>query len=190
MIDGIVRFFEALLRLNRALESLLVDILASYAPWLAPVVPAVLVFKNMSMYLGFEPWAALAGAIATETLGLSSIQTAVQFASWNAERKQNRAPFLAAVITGIFYLTIILVVNSLLDNDPILFKTARGLLSCLSVPAGVVIALRSQHSKRLRDAELQRQEAKDNRRSMRIASASLPFWSMATQPKLLSWRTM
>ena len=60
MINRIVKTLHELLRLNRATESLIIDVIASYSPWLAPLVPAYMTYQHMTGLLDFPRWAALA----------------------------------------------------------------------------------------------------------------------------------
>lgn len=134
MIAKIVTMLESMLRLNRATENLLIDIVASYSPWIAPVVPAYMTYQNMTTHLGFPTWAGLAAAVCVETLGLSSIQTAVSFWQWNDSRQRTdpKAPVVLAILTGGFYLTTVLTVNAMLDSAPGVDRLAKALLSSLS----------------------------------------------------------
>ena len=118
MIRRIVTMLEGLLKLNRATENLLIDIVASYSPWVAPLIPAFMTYQNMTTHLAFPRWAGLAAAVCVETLGLSSIQTAVSFWQWNDSRLKAdpKAPVLLAILTGGFYLLTVLTVNAMLDD--------------------------------------------------------------------------
>lgn len=174
MIARIVRFLDGLLKLNRATESLLIDIIASYSPWIAPLVPAYMTFHNMATQLAFPIWAAWAGAVCVETLGLSSIQTAVSFWQWNDSRQKAdpQAPMILAVGTGAFYLATVLTVNAMLDGVPLLYRLAKALLSSLSVCAGVILALRAGHARRIMEAEKTHEERKAERAALRAARAA------------------
>ena len=169
MICQIVKSLESLVKLNRATENLLIDVVASYSPWVAPVVPALMTYQNMINHLGFPIWAAWAAAICVETLGLSSIQTAVSFWQWNdAKQKADpKAPVLLAVLTGGFYLLTVLTVNAMLDNAPGVYRLAKALLSSLSVCAGVILALRAGHARRMAETEQVRLERKAERQVRR-----------------------
>lgn len=115
MINRIVTSLDSLVILNRATENLLIDVVASYSPWVAPVVPALMTYQNMITHLGFPAWASWAAAICVETLGLSSIQTAVSFWQWNDSKNKSdpKAPVMAAILTGGFYLLTVLTVNAM-----------------------------------------------------------------------------
>lgn len=169
MINKIVTMLESLLKLNRATENLLIDIVASYSPWIAPLVPAYMTYQNMVTHLEFPIWAAWSAAICVETLGLSSIQTAVSFWQWNdAKQKADpKAPVVLAILTGGFYLATVLTVNAMLDNSPGVYRLSKALLSSLSVCAGVILALRAGHSRRVYETEQVRLERKAERKAAR-----------------------
>jgi flagellar biosynthesis GTPase FlhF len=97
----------------------------------------------------------VAGAV--EGLGLSVISTAFQL--W----KEKRESLKIAIGTTIFYLLVVITVNVLLElGFPVVI--AKALLSLLSVPAAVTIALRAQNAQ-LEDLEAVKavQEAEDKK---------------------------
>jgi len=61
----------------------------------------------------------------------------------------------------------VLTVNALLDDAPWLFRLAKALLSSLSVCAGVILALRAGHSRRIHEAEKAHEERKAERAAIR-----------------------
>lgn len=127
-------------------ERTLIDNVAATVPWLAPVSPAYMAWHNAVTLLGWPVWVAWVVALAIEGLGLSVISTAFQL--WQERRA---GLFWVAVATAVFYLGVIITVNVLLELG---FPAwiAKALLSLLSVPAAVTIALRSQDGQ-LRQAE-------------------------------------
>ena len=142
---------------------------ASYSPWVAPLVPALMTYQNMITHLGFPAWAAWAAAICVETLGLSSIQTAVSFWQWNDSKSKSdpKAPVMVAILTGGFYLLTVLTVNAMLDDAPGVYRLAKALLSSLSVCAGVILALRAGHARRMAETEQARLDRKAERQEKR-----------------------
>lgn len=147
----------------KKLESIFIDAVAAITPWLAPLIPAFLVYHNMTERLGYTNLFGLIGAASVEFLGLSAVHTAVTFHQWNDNHKQDRAPFWFAFGAGAFYVVIILTVNAALDiwQDQAWVKIlAHALLSLLSVDAAAVIAMRAQHANRLNA----RIEAREERR--------------------------
>lgn len=84
-------------------------------------------------------------------------------------RKQVSAPFKVAVGIGAFYIGVILLFNGLLDVASYNFQltaiqwaTVAGnvMLSLLSLPGGLIIAIRSQHARRMVEAETKKGVAK------------------------------
>jgi hypothetical protein len=149
------RLLEALSRLSvKGIEASLIDLIAAVTPWLAPLIPAYLVYHNMAERLNYSQPFALIGAAAVEFLGLSAVHTAVTFWKWNDNRKTGRAPTLAAIGAGAFYVVIVLTVNAALDiwrDNEYVKIFAHGLLSLLSVDAALIIAMRSSHARMVRD---------------------------------------
>lgn len=147
----------------KKLEAMFIDTVAAVTPWLAPLIPAYLVYHNMTERLGYPPIFGLVGAAAVEFLGLSAVHTAVTFWQWNDAHKIERAPFWFAFGAGLFYVVIVLTVNAALDiwqgSDGVKIL-AHGLLSLLSVDAAVIIAIRAQHARRLNERDEARQERK------------------------------
>ena len=171
------------------LESSLIDLIAAVTPWLAPLIPAYLVYHNMAERLNYSQPFALIGAAAVEFLGLSAVHTAVTFWKWNDNRKADRAPMWAAVCAGAFYVVIVLTVNAALDiwkDEPSVRIAAHALLSLLSVDAALIIAMRASHARMVRDdadererRRLERIEAK--KRELEARQAELKAQEDANQ---------
>jgi hypothetical protein len=172
--DRAVRFLNGWRDLTRALEGALVDNLAATSPWLAPLIPAYLGFRNMTGVLGFPPWVGIVGAIVIETLGLSTVHTVFTLWDYNDSRRKSdqRAPMWAALIVAVMYVLIILTVNVLLDYDsePV-EKVAMALLSSLSVVAAITLAVRANHARRVSDIQAEREERRELRQLMRADAA-------------------
>ena len=158
-------FFDRANDSIRSTESSVVNLLSALAPWGAPLAPAYMAYGGMTAHLGFVWWVAGVLAFVIEILGLATVSTTLQF--WQHNRRYKMAykqqpTHLAAGMFGL-YLLIILTVNILLEAytanlitwawTPIL---ARGLLSLLSVPAAVTMAIRTQHTEMLHDIQGQR----------------------------------
>ncbi len=169
MINKIVNILNSWLRLIRAVESVLIDVIAATAPWLAPLIPAYMVYNNLLTVLQFPSWVALAGAGVVELLGLSAVYTSFQLWQYNDSRRQTdqAAPTRIAITMALAYLAIVLTVNVLLDEAPTIQRLAKALMSCLSIIAAVILAIRSQHGRRLAAAETAKQERKEERAAKR-----------------------
>jgi hypothetical protein len=133
------RFMENWRHVINVSERTLIDNVAATVPWLAPVSPAYMAWNNAVTLLGWPVWVAWVVAMAIEGLGLSVISTAFQL--W----KDKRSTFWVAVGTAVFYLAVVIVVNIGLELGWAAW-IAKALLSLLSVPAAVTIALRSQNA--------------------------------------------
>jgi hypothetical protein len=157
-------------------EAVAIDTVSALAPWLAPIIPAFLTYTHMMGSLNYPQWVAFVGALVVEFIGLAAIYTATQFWDYNdaqqtardnrlagmdkkvreraKKRRQRNAPFQWAAGAMAFYIIVILTVNAALEMETAqsgftVKVFANGLLSLLSVIAGLIIALRSQHRRRL-----------------------------------------
>lgn len=161
-VDGAVKFLRDWRRLFQSTEALLVDNISATAPWLAPIPSAYMMASSMTGRLGFPAWAAVTGGLTVELLGLSAVTTVIGLWEYNEQARQRdaRAPVMLAFGTAGLYLAVVLTVNALLDEGALIEKIAKGLISCLSVVAGVILALRSGQARRLQAIEDERQERK------------------------------
>lgn len=150
----------------RELKASFIGIVSEVTPWLAPAIPAWLVYMNMTNRLGYPQTIAFIGALAVECLGLSAVHTAVSFWRWNADHKDGRAQFGPAIFAAGFYVVIVLTVNAALDIFPDWPGTkifAHALLSLLSVDAAIIIAIRAAHNKEQSDREDQNRQRNETR---------------------------
>jgi hypothetical protein len=142
----------------RNTEASLVNLLSAIAPWGAPLAPAYMAYGGMTARLDYAPWVALVIAGVIEILGLATIYTALSF--WRHNRRYTaeykRMPVEIAGACFAFYLLVVLTVNVLLELPELFPYTpvvARALLSLLSVPAAITLAIRVQHTELLREIE-------------------------------------
>jgi signal transduction histidine kinase len=167
-------FLRTIQGIVQELETTLVDTLAAVAPWLGPIAPAYLAYQAMVNVLMLPVWVASVIAAVIELLGISTINTSVQFWNYNQTKRQSdpNAPFWLALVMAVFYLSVVLVVNVLLDDATVIHKTAKFLLSALSPVAAVTLSLRAQHSRRMLDvADVKRQE-KEEREKRKLQKVS------------------
>jgi hypothetical protein len=184
---------------TKILELTLIDNISATVPWMAPVIPAYLAYNNMLTVLHFNQVIAVVGAVVIEFLGQSSVTTAFQFWDYNDARKQaqiqrrkagrpskskqvdrKRARGLAPVgVAGgasLFYLVIVILVNVILDTAPAMQRVAKALLSLLGIVAAVILAIRSQHTRRRMDqqaASLRRKVAGTQKNTGREAAGGM-----------------
>lgn len=156
-------------------EASLVNLLSALAPWAAPVAPAFMSYLHMTTELGFPPSIALTVAGVVEVLGFSAISTIISFWTYNKRKvaEYKKAPMWLSVFSFLFYLAIVMTVNVALDAANLVSTGAvvttadwtriftRGLLVLLSIPAGIILAVRVQHKELLDTIERDKTEAKE-----------------------------
>ncbi len=140
-------------RLNdwiRDTESSIVNIVSAIAPWLAPLAPAYMTYQHARTTLGFPEWVAIPGAVTVEILGFSTVSTYLAF--WFHNRKNaaetKKAPLGIVVFAFIFYLSLIIVSNVILDaSDGAKWAiiVVRAMFTLQSIPAALIVAVRTQH---------------------------------------------
>jgi hypothetical protein len=150
-----------------------IDTVSTVIPWLSPLVPAFMAFRAMSDVLAFPFWLAAITAGVIELLGLATINTAFSFWNYNQEKRKidPRSPVQLAVLVTLYYLIVVLVVNTMLDNSPDMHKVAKGLLSSISIVGGVTIALRASHSRRINEIRAERERIRAERKGVKNVSA-------------------
>jgi hypothetical protein len=169
-MNQLISLLKNILRFIRAVEGVLIDLVAAATPWAAPILPAYMVYNSMVTILGFPAWVALAGAVVVECLGLSAISTAVSFWDWNDTKGKlaPRAPVLLAIITAAFYMVVVLTVNVILDGAGFTERLAKALLSSMSIIGGMIIAIRAQHARRIERMTDERMERRAEREARRV----------------------
>ena len=142
-------------------EASLVNLLSAIAPWGAPTGAAYSTYFHSVEYLGYPDWVAFILALVVEILGLSTINTALAFWSHNKQRQyranEKQAPLWAPISAFGFYLVVIILVNVIIDiakaqdaidgGDRMIWAAiiSRGLLILLSIPAALIMGVRTQH---------------------------------------------
>jgi putative Mn2+ efflux pump MntP len=164
IFDRIVRFFDRT-------EVSFITLIAKIIPLLVPIIPAYVGYThvvNKTTGLGFDPWAGWVYGAVIEGLGYAAIYKAVQF--WEHNRKytaeKNQAPLFAAVAIYVVYLLVTLSVNVMLDYKAgveIYKVTALGLISLLSVPAGLLMSISAVHTERTNEREKKNEQARTER---------------------------
>lgn len=188
--DRVTNFLRGWGDLTRALEATLIDNLAATVPWLAPVLPAYMVYHSLSTVMNFPVQIAWIGAAVVEFLGLSTVATTFQFWDWNDSRRKTDqgAPVWIAAATAAFYLIVVILVNVVLDTAPAVQRFAKALLSTLSVIAAITLAIRSQHARRLEEIDRIKAEKRAERRLRRhsgeFPATSASFENLAGEKNL------
>lgn len=173
MIEKAVFFLESIQRFVKAVETVFIDTVSTVIPWLSPLVPAFMAYRAMTDILDFPYWLSVITAGVIELLGLATINTAFSFWAYNQEKRKidQKSPVMLAVLVTLYYLVVVLVVNTMLDTSPAMHKIAKGLLSSISIVGGVTIALRASHSRRINEIRTERERIRSMRKGVKNVSA-------------------
>ena len=155
--------FEMLNDWIRNTESSIVNFLSVFAPWLAPLTPAYMTYQHATGVLNFPPQIALPAAILVEILGFSAVSTFLAFWFYNRKNSANykRAPIEVIIFAFAFYLALIVFSNVLLDTFPSerwAEITVRALFTLQTIPAALIVAVRTQHKDLLSEIAKERQQ--------------------------------
>jgi len=159
-------------------EHSFVTFLSKVIPFIVPLIPAYVGYLHVVNELGFGRFFGFTYGVVIEGLGYSAIFKAVQF--WENNRhytkKENQSPLFVAIFIYLVYLSVILTVNVLLDWEAGVswWKVlAVGLISILSVPAGLLMSISAVHTERVLQRENERQERRERKSEHR--TANIPF---------------
>ncbi len=133
-----------------------VTLLSKIVPLFVPVIPAYVGYRHVTnpKLLNFDPFFGWVYALVIEGLGYAAIYKAVAFWEHNkkyTEGSPNRAPLKVAIGIYIVYLVVTLAVNVVLDwvSGIVWYNVlAIGLISILSVPAGLLMSISAIHTER------------------------------------------
>lgn len=155
-------------------EGSVINLLTAVAPWGAPTPPAYMSYIHALNVLEFPWWVAIIIAIVVEVLGLATVSTMISFWKYNQKFRNSsqyrKAPVWIVAGAFVFYLALIITSNVILDatgyfwpNDPNVRNAAivvvKAFYTLLTVPAGLIIAVRQQHRNLLDEISQPRQVA-------------------------------
>jgi hypothetical protein len=151
------------------LEKSAVKLVAKLAPWLAPFPSAYFVARSAMEHLELPLAVAVVVAAIIETLGLSTVHTALWAADWNASKRKTdpAAPVLVAVVLGAVYLVATLGLVVFLEVWPGLAVYAPALFPALAVVGAVNLALISQQERREAATAAEKADARARRQGKR-----------------------
>jgi putative Mn2+ efflux pump MntP len=171
-----MNIFERIIKFLDSTEVSVITLIAKIIPSLVPVIPAYVGYvhvTNKETGLGFDPWAGWIYGAVIEGLGYAAIYKAIQF--WENNRKytsdKNQAPLWVAILIYIVYLLVTLTVNVMLDYKAgveIYKVVALGLISLLSVPAGLLMSISAIHTERTNEREKTNEQKSPNERRLEL----------------------
>lgn len=154
-------------------ENNVIDLVAKFAPWLAPIPTAFLVGKATVEHLEWPLVIGFLAAVVIESLGLVSCATALDLYQFNQNRRKNdpSAPFGLAVFLILIYFVVAVFLTIVLDIQPAWSLVAPALFPVLSLVGVTEIALRKNYQDRIQkianekaDRRAERQASSSNRR--------------------------
>lgn len=132
-------------------ENRLNQILISFTPFLASLIPAVFLCLNLITFMELKPIFSALIALATESIGISSLTIYLKVKQFNKRYKdpKNHVPSWPPVLAYSIYISAILITNVILEinlwNEPqkIVISISKGLLSLMSLSGALLIASNS-----------------------------------------------
>lgn len=163
-------FFDLITAVINGAERAFLDLISSLVPYGTPAPAAYLTFYHSIEMLKFPVWLGWSNALVIEALGLASVSTAIRFYRNNKSHKSDkeRAPFGLAVFVYGFYLVVTITLNVVLEivagsrSGWIIVSIA--LFTLLSVPAGILISIRSLYTEILQERQERKEERQADRR--------------------------
>lgn len=161
----------------RNTESSIVNFLSVFAPWLAPLTPAYMTYQHAAAILHFPNLVAIPASILVEILGFSAVSTFLSFWFYNRKNQANykRAPIEVIIFAFSFYLALIIFSNVLLDTFPSerwAEIVVRALFTLQTIPAALIVAVRTQHKDLLSEIRKEREQKLSERHGKSSESSS------------------
>ncbi len=157
------------------IETNLTDGIAAFGPWITPIPSAALVANATMQHLHWSSALGWVTAGIIESLGLTTVSTALTLWEYNASRRKTdpSAPFLlAASLVGV-YLVSTIGLTVLLDILPDLSRYAPALFPLLALVGAVNLALRAGHRRRMNTLAQERAEKRAERQTSHPPMGSL-----------------
>lgn len=155
--------FDILVDWLDSVENSVITLASKIIPAAVAAIPAYIGYTHVVDILGFDPWAGFVYGGVIEGLGYASVYKAVQFYEYNKKLrrakagegeipvKEDEAPLWTAIAIYAIYITVVLVVNVVLNFEKGVSGThtfAIFLISFLSVPAGLLMSISAAHTQR------------------------------------------
>ena len=172
-----MNFFDKLNATIRNTETSIVNLISTFAPWLAPLAPAFMTYQHAinKETLNFPVLIAFPVALVVEILGFSAVSTFMSFWFYNKRNKAEtkKAPLTLIIVAFAFYLALILVSNVLLDaygNALWTLITVRALYTLQTIPAALIVAVRTQHRDMISEITKEQHERNLNKQNQTLHS--------------------
>ena len=181
------------------IESVVVGLVAKIAPWASPLPTAFLVYNRTMTHLGWPVWIAAVAAIVIETLGLSTSATVLILYRYNKTKRKSdpKAPLVIPIVLTAIYiitaetLTVALDIASKQWQSLTLTDWAPAMFPALSLTGMVLLAVRADHTQRVREIEEGKVEARQRRLETKQRKEqtrkSIPDWAKPHQCQICGW---
>ncbi len=162
-----------------------ITFMSTVVPWIVPLIPAYMTYSHAvnPRELNF-PWPiALCAGISVESLGLTSMYRTFQFLEHNRKYSDSKkkSPWLVPALMYVLYLVDVLSINVVQDiaiGEPTNRVWVVAMLSVLSIPAGVLIAVTAVHNERVAEHQKvlaeNRERAAQNRQNRKAVPEPVP----------------
>lgn len=173
-MEALERVLEFIGDVFDIIEQFLLGLVAKSATWLSPMIPAIFIYSSVRIHFSaFPEWSSYLIAYVIEALGLTTIiNTMDGWQQWQRERtRAHRWGLLVASATALFYIALNVLLVIVLKARPELAAWGIGLLSTVSVVAGVTTVLRMWQSQRAGDSRRERRQHEQDRREARQQEA-------------------
>ncbi len=168
-------YFSSIREALSEVETNLTDGIAAVGPWITPIPSAALVANATVQHLHWSSALSWVTAGIIESLGLTTVSTALTLWEYNASRRKTdpSAPFsLSASLVGV-YLVSTIGLTVLLDIQPELSRYAPALFPLLALVGAVNLALRAGHRRRLSMLAQERAEKRAERQFNRPSNGNV-----------------
>jgi len=148
-------------------------VVAKLAPWLAPLPSAYFVARSAILHLALPVPVAVVVAAIIETLGLTTVHTALWAYDWNDNKRKTdpSAPAGLAVALGAVYVVATLGLVVFLEVWPSLAAFAPAIFPALAVVGALNLAMISRQEQREATVRAERAERKAARQAQRQVSS-------------------
>ena len=183
------------------IEGSLVNFLTAFSPWLAPLAPAYMTYIHMIEFLGFPVWVSGALALVVEILGFGTVSTFLDFWFFNRKNKAQykQAPIWLVVAAFAFYLGLIVFSNVLIDLAQAYgteqqvagaVVAVRALLTLQTIPAAIIVAVRTGHRDLLREIRREKEEKEAKKDESFTKDSESHREESGNFPKVSDWRNL
>lgn len=163
-----------------SIKQKVIDIIATWGPWLAPVPTAWAVGYSVYDLLGWPVIVAACAGLAVEIGNISAVYTALELRTYNQDKRQAdpAAPTWIAFVASAVTLAASFVLAVFIEVFPGIAVWSAAVFPILSLSGAIVLALRADHVRRLsaiaESKEKERDERAKRKEERRQRSESLP----------------